>query len=394
MNEKRALARANNIADLRELARRRMPAPMFHYLDGGADDESNLAYNTKAFENWELIPRYLVDVSEIDTSTRVLDQDIEWPVMLAPTGMSQLFHIDGERAVARAAHKADTLYSLSTVASSSIEQVTEVCPGPKMFQVYVLRDADLNREFIERCKAAGYAALCLTIDLPVAGNRERDLVSGMTLPPKLTLKSLIDIALHFRWAWDHLRGPNMELANVSDRIAQSSSETSPLLEFVSKQFDPSVTWEDAATMREQWGGPFVIKGILCVEDALRAAEIGATAIIISNHGGRQLDCVPAPIDLLPEVVDAVGDRVEVIMDSGIRRGTHIVKALALGAKACMVGRAYLYGLGAGGQSGVERALELLRNEVERDMKLLGCRSVEEIDRRHVRRRPNPQEFNR
>jgi L-lactate dehydrogenase (cytochrome) len=387
MSEKRRLARANNIADLRALARRRLPGPMFHYIDGGSDDEINLSYNTEAFENWELIPRYLVDVSSIDTSTRVLGQDIAWPVMLAPTGMSRLFHPDGERAVARAADKAGTVYSLSTVASTSIEQVAEVCPGPKMFQIYVLRDADLNREFIERCKAADYAALCLTIDLPAHGNRERDLVTGMTLPPSLTLKSLLDIALHYRWAFDHITSPTMELANVAGRIEQGKEEATTLKDFVSQQFDPSVTWDDAAAMMERWDGPFAVKGILCVDDALRAADIGATAVILSNHGGRQLDGVPAPIDLLPEVVAAVGDRVEVIMDSGIRRGTHVIKALALGAKACMVGRAYLYGLGAAGQAGVERALEMLRIEIERDMKLLGCCSVADIGRQHVRRRP-------
>ena len=358
---------------------------MFHYIDGAAEDEVTLRKNTQAFDGFDLIPRYLVDVEEVDLSTTVLGQSLEWPVALSPTGMSRLFHHTGEQAVARAAKRAGTLYGLSTVSSFSIEDVARVSDGPKMFQVYVLRDAALNDELVDRCREAGYAALCLTIDVPVAGNRERDVRTGMTIPPRLTLRSLFDIARRPAWVWNHLTSPPLLLANVAHRIEEGSATASTLVQYIHRQFDPSVTWEDAARMVERWAGPFAVKGVLSVHDAKRAAEIGATAVIVSNHGGRQLDGGPATLDVLSEIVAAVGDQVEVILDGGIRRGSHVVKALALGARACMVGRPYLYGLGAGGEAGVDRALEILRTEVERCFRLVGCRSVSELNSDFVRR---------
>ena len=379
------LASCHNVADLRKLAKKRLPAPMFHYIDGAAEDEWTLRHNTTAFDQYELVPRYLVDVHEIDTSTMVLGQSIEWPVLCAPTGMSRLFHHEGERAVARAAAKTGTIYSLSSLSSVSIEDVAVVSDGPKVFQIYVFRDRELNREFIHRSKEAGYAALCLTIDVPVPGNRERDLRTGMTIPPALTLMSILDIARHPRWAWHQVTREPVVLANVVHKIAEGSTSVSTLAQYIHSQFDPTVTWQDAAWMIKEWDGPFAIKGILTAADAKRAMEIGASAVMVSNHGGRQLDGVPAPIEVLPEIVEAVGGGAEVILDGGVRRGGHVLKALALGAKACMIGRPYLYGLAAGGEAGVSRALGILRTEIERDMALLGCRSVGDIDLSCIRR---------
>lgn len=382
----RSLDRCHNIADLRRLAKRRVPAPMFEYIDGAAEDEGTMRRNTAAFDEVDLVPRYLVDVAETDLSTTVLGAEVEWPVLLAPTGMSRLFHWRGEIAVARAAHRAGTLYSLSTLSSHTIEDVGAETPGPKMFQIYVLRDPELNESFLERCRQSGYGAMCLTVDVPVQGNRERDLRTGMTIPPSFGPAQYLDVLRHPAWVWNYLTKPPLRLANVADRIAQGSSNVSTLAKYIHNQFDPSVTWERAARMIERWDGPFAIKGILSADDARRAVEVGATAVIVSNHGGRQLDGAPATIDCLPEIAAAVGGRAEVILDGGIRRGSHVVKALALGADACMIGRAYLYGLGAGGEAGVDRALGILRRETRRALQLTGCTRLDQLDGRFVRRR--------
>ncbi|HSG64865.1 MAG TPA: alpha-hydroxy acid oxidase, partial [Gammaproteobacteria bacterium] len=366
----RGLERCYNVARLRERAKRRLPAPMFHYIDGAAGDEWTMRQNTAAFDRWELVPRWLVDVSQIDLSTTVFGQKIDVPFFCAPTAMSRLFHHVGEPAVARAAQRIGTMYSLSSISTTSIEEAAAATSGPKLFQVYVFKDRGLNREFVARCKAAGYSALALTVDVPVAGNRERDIVTGMTIPPKLTLASLFDFAMHPRWVWNYFRSPPIELANVRDRI---KGDVTTLVTFFNDQLDRTVNWDDAAWMAEEWGGPFAIKGVLSVEDAKRAAEIGATAVMVSNHGGRQLDTSPAPIEVLPEIVDEVGDKVEVILEGGVRRGVHVLKALALGAKAVSFGRPYLYALGAGGEAGVDQVLNFFRTDIERDMRLLGCR---------------------
>lgn len=379
------LKHCHNINDLRTMARQRLPAPMFHYIDGGADDEATLRRNTQAFGDYELLPRTLIDVEHVNTGITLLGQDIEWPLIVAPTGMSRLFHHDGELAVARAAEKMGTIYSLSTLSTCDIETVAEAGSAAKMFQIYIHRDRGLTREFVERCKNSDYQALCLTVDMPVAGNREKDLVTGMTIPPRFTLSSMLSFAFHPYWSLNKIFRRKIELANVAERIKAAREPMGSIMEYANAQFDPSVGWEDAAELIQMWGGPFAIKGIMSADDAIRAAEIGATAVIVSNHAGRQLDGVPATIDCLPSIVEAVGGRMEIILDSGIRRGSHIAKALALGANACMVGRPYLYGLGAAGQQGVEHALSILRTELERTMALLGCTDIASISRHHIQR---------
>jgi L-lactate dehydrogenase (cytochrome) len=382
------LKRCHNITDLRRAARIRMPSPMFHYMDGGAEDEVNLRRSCSAFDDYELLPRNLNDISEIDPSTTILGQPVDIPVFCSPTGMSRLFHHNGELAVSRAAARANTIYTLSTMGTYSIEDVAEVCDGPKWFQIYVFKDRTLVSEFIERCKAAEYHAMCLTIDLSLTGNRERDLRTGMTIPPKFSLAGWLNFALHPLWSLSYISNPPFSLANVAHRVAGGSDEdVTTLVDYISGQFDRTVTWDDAAHMAQEWGGPFVVKGVLSVHDALKAVDIGATAIMVSTHGGRQLDHTPAPVDLLEEIVAAVGDKAEVICDGGIRRGTDVLKALALGASSVSLGRGYLFGLGAGGEAGVDRALAILKAEIVRDMALLGCRSIDEITSDHVRRRP-------
>jgi len=369
----------HNIAHLQKLAKARLPAAMFHYIDGGADDEVTLRGNTAAFDDYQLVPKFLKDVSSIDASTTVLGRKLEWPVLLAPTGMSRLFHHHKELGVARAAAKSGTMYSLSTLGTTSLEDVAAATDGPKMFQIYILKDRALTVEFVERCKAAKYDALCLTVDMPVAGNRERDKLTGMVMPPRFTLSSLLSFALHPRWSLNLLRDPHFTLANVAHRVDALGGGAMSVIDYINSQFDRAVTWKDVEWLAAQWKGPLAIKGITSPEDAKMALNSGATAVMISNHGGRQLDSSPAPVDCIRPMRDAIGNDLELIVDGGVRRGTHVVKALALGADACSIGKAYLYGLAAGGQPGAERALALLRAEVERNMALMGCQSIANIN---------------
>ncbi len=381
------LAACYNIADLRAKARRRLPSPIFNYLDGGADDEVTLRRNTSAFDDYELLPNYLTDTSAIDLKTKALGVTLDMPLFLSPTGMSKLFHHTGEPAVARAAHTFGTLYGLSTLSTTSIEDVAAATPGPKMFQIYVYKDRGLTKEFVERCKAAGYTAICLTVDVPVPGNRERDFRTGMTIPPKFGVSSLMSFALHPRWSWHAIRDANFDLANVTDRGDLSvKGKPVSVIQYLNDQIDRTVTWKDAEWLAQEWGGQFLIKGVHSVTDAKRASEIGAHGIMVSNHGGRQLDGVPSCIDALGPIADAVGGELEIILDGGVRRGSHVIKALAQGATACSIGRSYLYGLSAGGQPGVERALTLLRSEIERCMALLGVTKIEQITSDLIQRR--------
>ncbi len=379
-----SIKRCFNLDDFRQQAKRKLPAPLFHYIDGAADDEFTRINNTQAFNQYEIVPRCLEDVTSINMKTKVLGCELDWPVLLSPTGMSRFFHHEGERAVARAAAQSGTMYSLSTVATTTIEDVAAATSGPKMFQLYVLRDNAINDELIARCRAAKYDALCLTVDTVVQGNRERDLRTGMTIPPQLTLQSLASFALHPAWCYHYLRTPALEMANLSHHISEGSSEVSSLGKYINEQFDRALNWAYAEKVAARWQGPFAIKGIMSIEDAHRAADIGATAVIISNHGGRQLDTAPAPIDLVAEIADALGNKLEIILDGGVRRGTHVLKALAMGASACMMGRPYLYGLAAGGQAGVERVLSLLKSEIERDMILSGRPDIKQLDRNFIR----------
>ncbi len=370
----------NNAADFRELARRRLPAPLFHYIDGGADDEITLRRNTSAFDKVRLIPDALADLSSLDLSVKVLGQRLEWPVFCSPTAMSRLFHHHGEAAVCRAAHRHGTMYSLSTLATTSIEEIGALTPGPKCYQLYIHKDRAMSWDFIDRCKEAGFSALCLTVDTLVAGNRERDLRTGMVTPPRFTLASMLSFFAHPHWSLNYLAGKKFELANVAGHIDAGTSKLISVIDYINSQFDRSITWKDAEQAISRWAGPFAIKGVMSVDDARRAADIGASAIMISNHGGRQLDGSTAPFDQLGPIVDAVGDRIEVILDGGVRRGSHVLKALAMGARACMIGRGYLYALAAGGEPAVDRALGKLRAEVERDMILMGCDSAKRLNR--------------
>jgi L-lactate dehydrogenase (cytochrome) len=381
-----SVERCFNVADFRRLAARKLPAPIFHYIDGGADDEVTMRRNSEAFDDYELSTRVLTDVSKVDTRTRVMGVELEWPVFLSPTGASRMFHHEKELAAARAAARAGTLYSLSTVGTSTIEEVAAASPGPKMFQVYVYKDRGLTRELVQRCKAAGYAALCLTVDTPKPGNRERDLVHGMSMPPKFGFADMASFVRRFGWSINFIRNPEFKFANFGERVPGGGAYGAELLAYMHGQFDLSVTWADFEWLRKEWDGPLLIKGILSVEDARRAQASGASGVMISNHGGRQLDGTPAPVDRIAPIRDAVGDGLELICDGGVRRGVHVLKALALGADACSIGRPYLFGLAAGGEAGATRVLSLLRAEVERGMMLMGATSIAEIGRAFVARR--------
>lgn len=372
---------ALNIADLRRLAQRRLPRMAFDYIDGGADDEVTLAANEARLRAHRLVWDALVDIATIDGRTRVLGADMRLPFFISPTAASRLFHTAGEVAVARAAGRAGVAYSLSTMGSATIEDVAAATPGPKHFQVYVWKDRGLVTEVLRRAKAAGFTAAILTVDVPVAGNRERDPRNRFTIPPKPSLATAAQVLARPAWLADLVKGPPIRPENFS---ALAATMSGGIMQFITDQFDRTVTWRDAAWMAEQWDGPFAIKGVATPADARRCLEIGASAVWVSNHGGRQLDGAPATIDLLEPVVDAVRGDAEVIFDGGIRRGSDIVKALALGATACALGRAYLWGLSAAGEAGVIRALTILEQEFERTMQLLGAPRVAALRREMVK----------
>ncbi len=372
-----------NFEDFRKLAKKRLPAPIFHYIDGGSDDEITLKRNTESFSKCDLVPNILASVGEPDMSTVVFGKKIKLPLFLSPTAMQRLYHHEGDKASARAAEKFGTFYSMSTMATSSIEEVSNISGGPKLFQLYIHKDQSLTDDLIDRCKRSGFDAMCLTVDTVVAGNRERDHRWGFTTPPKLTLKSLMSFALHPKWALNYLMNEKFELANVSHFTKKGSSIAKGVMEYINEQYDPAMGWKDAEYCIKRWGGPFAIKGVMSVEDAKRAVEIGASAIMLSNHGGRQLDGSRAPFDQLPAIADAVGGKIEIILDGGIRRGTQVLKALSLGATACSFGKGFLFGLGAGGQEGVEAILQRMHDEIRRDMILLGSKSIKELNKDNI-----------
>ena len=379
----RLRAEAVNIDDLRRLALRRLPNGVFNYIDGGAEDEVTMRANRAAFRRWNFAPRVLRDMSQVDTSATLLGRRLPFPLVLAPAGFTRMPDPDGELAVARAAARAGIPYCLSTVATRSIEEVAAAADGCHWFQLYPLRDRELTRDLVQRAADAGYQAMMPTVDMAVSGRRERDVRRGFTLPPQIGLGTILDGIRHPGWTWRFIRSEPIVFSNVLGRSASDGTTPVALADFINTQFDPGFTWRDVAWLRDAWTGSLVIKGIQTVADARIAADHGCDAIVLSNHGGRQLDGAPPALDLVAPVADAVGDRVAVICDGGVRRGGDIVKALALGADACMAGRAYLYGLGAGGEAGVDYAISLLAEEMSRTMALIGCASVAEIGRAHV-----------
>ena len=372
-----------NFEDFRRIAKRKLPAPIFHYIDGGSDDEVTLKRNTESFSNCDLVPNILASVGEPDLSTEVLGSKIDMPLFLSPVAMQRLFHHEGDKASARAAEKFGTFYSMSTMATSSIEEIANTSSGPKMYQIYIHKTQGLTDNLIDRCKSSGFNAMCLTVDTIVAGNRERDHKWGFTTPPKLTLKSLISFATHPMWTINYLTHEKFQLPNVSQFVKKSSSIAKGVMEYINEQYDPAMSWKDAEYCIKRWGGPFALKGVMSVEDAKRAIDIGASAIMLSNHGGRQLDGSRAPFDQLEKIVDAVGGKIEIIVDGGIRRGTHVLKALSLGATACSFGKGFLFALSAGGQKGVEIMLQRMKEELRRDMILLGKKNIGDLSKENL-----------
>lgn len=386
----RRLSTAASVADLRLIARRRLPRGVFDYIDGAAEDEVSLRRNAAAFGRLEIRPRVLRDVADVDTTTTLLGLPLPLPVVLAPTGFTRIATPGGELDVARAAERAGLPYALSTLATRSIEEVAAVSAGRKWFQVYVWRDRGLVKDMLARAAEAGYEAIVLTVDTAVLGRRERDVRNGFTLPPKIGLGTLASGAAHPAWTWRFVRADPITFANVTGTGAgggDGSSTAVRLADYINSQFDPSLSWKDLDWFRAQWPGPIVLKGIQTVADARIAADAGIEAIALSNHGGRQLDGTPAPVELVRPVADAIGDRAEILCDGGVRRGSDVVKAVALGARACMIGRAYLYGLAAGGEAGVDAVLAMLGADVRRTMALAGQRRLAELDADLVRWRP-------
>jgi L-lactate dehydrogenase (cytochrome) len=378
------LSHCHNFQDFRRLAKERLPYPIFHYIDGAADDEVTYRRNTSAYDSVDLVPNVLAGVDELDMSVTVFGKKLALPLYCAPTALQRLFHHDGERAVARAAQKFGTMFGVSSLGTVSVEEIGALIDTPKMFQFYFHKDRGLNDSLMERARAANFDVLALTVDTITGGNRERDLRTGFTSPPRLTPKSLLSFALRPGWAWNYFTHPRFDLPHLSTHVSEGSSLATSIGSYFAKMLDQSMSWKDAEALRAKWNGHFALKGVMSVADARRAVDIGCTGIMVSNHGGRQLDGSRAPFDQLAEIVDAVGDRIDVICEGGIQRGTHVLKALSLGAKACSGGRLYLYALAAAGQPGVERALGQLRTEIERDMKLMGVKSVSELNRGNLR----------
>ncbi|WP_375290005.1 alpha-hydroxy acid oxidase [Qipengyuania sp.] len=374
----------HNIEDFRRLAKARLPWPVFDYIDGAADDEITKTRNTQAFKTADLVPDVLAGVSEIDTSCRIMGRKSALPLVLSPTALQRVFHWEGEKAVARAAEKFGLWFGISSLATHSIEVIAALTSGPKLFQLYVHKDQGLNTSMIERCKASGFDALALTVDTIVSGKRERCMRSGFTTPPRFTPSAVWSYATRPRWTLDYLFREKFSLPNLDTHVAEGSSKSVSIAEYFNTMLDTAMDWDTAAAIRSDWGGTFALKGIMSATDARRAVDIGADAIWISNHGGRQLDGGRSPFDQLAEIEDAVGGEIEIICDGGVRRGTHVLKALCAGADATSGGRLYLYALAAAGQAGVERALGILKDEIERGMRLMGVTSVDQLTPNRLR----------
>ncbi|SEK97768.1 L-lactate dehydrogenase (cytochrome) [Bosea lupini] len=373
----------HNFHDFRTLARKRLPGPIFNYIDGGSDDEVTLRRNSESFERCDLVPSVLRGVSSLDTSVTVMGQKLAVPFYCSPTALQRLFHHQGERAVAAAAARYGTMFGVSSLGTISLEELRKAHSGPQVYQFYFHKDRGLNRAMMERAKSAGVNVMMLTVDSITGGNRERDLRTGFSIPFRLNLAGITQFAIKPQWALNYLTHEKFSLPQLDSHVDMGGGAMS-ISRYFTEMLDPAMTWGDVAEMVKLWSGQFCLKGIMSVADAKRAVEIGCTGIILSNHGGRQLDGSRAAFDQLAEIVDAVGDKIDVIMDGGIQRGTHVLKALSLGAKAVGIGRYYLYPLAAAGQPGVERALGQLKTEVERSMKLMGVTSLDQLSRENLR----------
>ena len=378
------LSHCHNFQDFRLLAKQKLPSPVFNYIDGAADDEVTYARNTSSFNDVDLIPNVLAGVDKVDLSTTIFDKKIDMPLYCAPTAVQRLFHHDGERAVAKAAEKYGTMFGVSSLSTVSVEEINSIIDTPKMFQFYFHKDRGLNSSMLQRAKEQNFDVLALTVDTITGGNRERDLRTGFTIPPNMNIYSILDFLIKPQWTFNYLTHKKFELPHLQEYVSEGTNVFTSIGSYFSNMLDQSMNWDDAEKLCSEWDGHFALKGIMSVEDAKKAVDIGCTGIMVSNHGGRQLDGSSAPFDQLAEIVDAVGDKIDVICEGGIQRGTHVLKALSLGAKACSGGRLYLYALAAAGQRGVERALSQIRNEIERDMKLMGCTSINQLTRKNLK----------
>ncbi|MET2830648.1 alpha-hydroxy acid oxidase [Mesorhizobium shangrilense] len=377
------LSDCHNFSDFRRMAERRLPGPIFNYIDGAADDEVTYRRNTESFENCDLVPNVLRGVGEVDMSVTVMGQKLAMPVYCSPTALQRLFHHQGERAVARASDKYGTMFGVSSLGTVSLEEARKISSAPQVYQFYFHRDRGLNKAMMQRAREVGVEVMMLTVDSITGGNRERDKRTGFAIPFRLSLAGMLQFALKPAWAINYFTHEGFKLPQLDEHVDMGGG-TMSISRYFTEMLDPSMTWDDVAEMVRLWPGPFCLKGIMSVEDAKRAVEIGCSGIVLSNHGGRQLDGSRAAFDQLAEIVDAVGDRIDVIMDGGVQRGTHVLKALSLGAKAVGVGRYYLFPLAAAGQPGVERALEQMRVEIERGMKLMGCTTIGQLSRENLR----------
>ena len=379
------LSDCHNHHDFRRLAQRRLPGPIFNYIDGAADDETTHRRNTSSFEQCDLVPNILRGAQEVDTSVTVMGQKLSVPFYCSPTALQRLFHHRGEHAVAAAAAGLGTMFGVSSLGTVSLEELRRKHATPQVYQFYFHKDRGLNRAMMQRAKAAGVEVMMLTVDSITGGNRERDKRTGFSIPFRLTLGGMLQFALKPMWGINYVTHERFRLPQLEEHVDMGNS-TMSIGRYFTDMLDPSMNWDDVARMVQEWGGPFCLKGVMSAEDARHAADIGCAGVILSNHGGRQLDGSRSAFDQLAEVVDAAGDRLDVMMDGGVQRGTHVLKALSLGAKAVGLGRYYLYPLAAAGQPGVERALGLMRDEVVRGMKLMGCTSIDQLSRSNLRQR--------
>ncbi|MFZ1661260.1 MAG: alpha-hydroxy acid oxidase [Paracoccaceae bacterium] len=377
------LKACHSFHDFRRLAQRRLPRPIFDYIDGGADDEVTLRRNSAAFDSVDLVPNVLRGVTDVDLSVTVMGQKLDLPVYLSPTALQRLFHHQGERATAAAAEKFGTMFGVSSLGTVSMAELAQKHRTPQCYQFYFHKDRGLNRAMMQSAKAAGIKVMMLTVDSITGGNRERDLRTGFSIPLRLTLAGMAHFALKPLWVANYLMHEKFSLPQLDSHI-DMKGDSLTIGRYFTEMLDPAMNWDDVARMVAEWDGQFCLKGVMSVADAKRAADIGCTGIVISNHGGRQLDGSRASFDQLDEIVHAVGDRLDVILDSGVQRGTHVLKALALGAKAVGLGRYYLFALAAAGQPGVERAIGQMKAELVRDMRLMGARTIADLGRDNMR----------